>query len=874
MSRPQIVYILMMLPGIFWAQEKLFYNAHLYPANDSTKQWFVVNQDDVIVELGKGLPPSRTFDEKIDLNEGYVLPGFVDTQVHLLKAGNHLLRMNLREIKSLDELNQHIATIKPQLKQSMFFGHGLSEQVFDQNDPSAWLDMEFKHLPAVLILKNKTVLFNTEARTVFELDQFTAILGIEKKELDKGTLVNGQAVFSQVLQEKRNASLVEQYAVLRAQNELLKNGITTVSDDTYYPYRFKILRNTQYDGKLQLRVFPKSQGGIVITEKLLPAMSLKKIGLIEKDVDFKKMKNTYAKIPASTLDGLDLKNIHRLITANDNPMLFEVKKEATFGTVLDALESYPLRQKPYNVPIIDYVPQIKKADLDRLTKINVALSMPMYDFLYQKSLSDSTNSYADLFAHSEKIVLSSHWPEHNRILQKNQMASINPFEAMHLLTTGTNLQGLPLANASNVIDRKQFIDAYTYRPAELIVAKDFVGRPKVQVGQLKEGYTADFIVLRQNPLQIASESLAKIEIEATYIDGIKVYDPSGPVIANQNERPKAVRNSDFTVSPAFGYSPTQGFIYGAAYFHWPLDGLASFYNAIVLANTFGGINVVGNYKYISKKEHSMGLQVKYDNFLENFFGDNANTLEIDRGLLERTFFETQVFYDHTLKSNWSAKTSIRYQNYTPEKFKINVENAELEEIEIPFDFAQHEANTILQFELEQNTIDFFNAPKQGGAIVARFSYLPPGFSTLTTNDHLAKLEISGKRFTPFLSEKLILATRLEMGTTLNGNPSYLQRYNLGGSYRLRGFRRNRFRGKHYFMGSVEMRKNVIHQLLDLSAFVDFGNLSETTPLAFDGIKLTYGAGFRVNVLGLSKLRIDFGFQDDGFGVFFQFNEAF
>ena len=173
MFRPHIFYILMLLPGIFWAQEKLFYNAHLYPSNDITKQWFVVNQDDVIVELGKGVPPGRTFDEKIDLDEGYVLPGFVDTQVHLFKAGNRLLRINLREIQSLDQLNQHIATIKPQLKQSMFFGHGLSEQVFDQNDPSAWLNKEFNHLPAVLFLKNKTVLFNAAARAVFELDCFT-----------------------------------------------------------------------------------------------------------------------------------------------------------------------------------------------------------------------------------------------------------------------------------------------------------------------------------------------------------------------------------------------------------------------------------------------------------------------------------------------------------------------------------------------------------------------------------------------------------------------------------------------------------------------------------------------------------------------------
>lgn len=856
------------------AQETLFYNAKIYNSNGSENQWFVVGKNHIIIDLGKGKPPVKSFEKKIDLGGQYVLPGFVDAQVDLFKAGNSLLRINLKKIATLAELNQLVAKSKPLLRQNMFFGQALDQSVFSEIEPRDWLKKHLPEIPSIIFLKNGEVIFNKKAQNLFELDFFTSKMGVEQKHLANGKIPNAKSFFNQVFNAPRNYSRMQQLAILRAQNELLRNGITTVSDDTYYPYHFKILRNTQYENKLQLRVFPKSHGDITITEKLLPALSLKKLGFIEKDVNFKKMKNTYAKIPASTLERKSSKQLQKLITTHDNPMVFEVKNKKTLAKVLDALEYYPLTQKSHTTHVIDHHTALEESENRRIKDLNVALSLPMYRFLSQKEIDQNAHDYNALFAFQNKPILSSHWPKHQRVLTRNKMASINPFESMHLLTTGTNMSGKKMTEKTNTLTRKQFVQAYTLNPAQRIVSRNFIGKPKVQLGKLEKGFAADFIVLNQNPFKTADGEVANIEVLSTFIDATLVYKKSTPLLSSSEEQTQSINNSDYAVSPAFGYSPTQGFIYGAAYFHWPLDGLNSFYDTVLLANTHGGINLTGNYKNVSKSGNSFGAKITYNTFLENFFGDNANTLEIDRGLLEKKHIEVNTFYELQTKKNLTAKVTLRYQNFTPEKFTINIENDALDDVEAPFDFAQKENSTSLQLELEHNNIDFFNAPKQGSSLSAKLSYIPSGFSNQSTNDHLTSLEISGKGFTPLFSEKLILASRLEMGSTLNGNPSYLQRYRLGGSYRLRGYRSNRFRGKHFFNGSLELRKNIIHQLLDFTAFTDFGSLSEKTSFALEEVKLSYGAGFRVNVLGLSKLRFDFGFQEDGFGVFFQFNEAF
>lgn len=43
------------------------------------------------------------------------------------------------------------------------------------------------------------------------------------------------------------------------------------------------------------------------------------------------------------------------------------------------------------------------------------------------------------------------------------------------------------------------------------------------VGMLKEGYAADFIILDRDILSIPSDDIDKVKVEETYIDGQQVF---------------------------------------------------------------------------------------------------------------------------------------------------------------------------------------------------------------------------------------------------------------------------------------------------------------------------------------------------------------
>lgn len=106
-----------------------------------------------------------------------------------------------------------------------------------------------------------------------------------------------------------------------------------------------------------------------------------------------------------------------------------------------------------------------------------------------------------------------------------------------------------------------------------------------------------------------------------------------------------------------------------------------------------------------------------------------------------------------------------------------------------------------------------------------------------------------------------------------GDPSYLYRYQLGGSDLLRGFYGNRFRGKNKAAAQLEARFPIWNWLSG-DAFADSGELSDGE---FKGdVQTTYGAGIRIALppSGMMKARIDYGQATDQSGIYVAFGHAF
>ena len=90
----------------------------------------------------------------------------------------------------------------------------------------------------------------------------------------------------------------------------------------------------------------------------------------------------------------------------------------------------------------------------------------------------------------------------------------NPFACLKGAVTRKAWDGTDCGQRHRV-DIETAIKLYTAKSAPMLGFED--------VGMLKEGYSADFIVLDRDILAIASDDIDKVRVEETYINGEMVY---------------------------------------------------------------------------------------------------------------------------------------------------------------------------------------------------------------------------------------------------------------------------------------------------------------------------------------------------------------
>ncbi len=146
-----------------------------------------------------------------------------------------------------------------------------------------------------------------------------------------------------------------------------------------------------------------------------------------------------------------------------------------------------------------------------------------------------------------------------------------------------------------------------------------------------------------------------------------------------------------------------------------------------------------------------------------------------------------------------------------------------------------------------------------------------------------KFTVDLRRFVKVNRAKHVLAFRFLGGTTL-GDVPLVESFSAGGAYTIRGFREDRFRGKHMVVASAEYRYPLTNQVTAV-AFLDagdaFGGFFPTRipgfviPAEHEDFRLNlgYGVGARLSTQ-FGQLRLDWGRSTEGSEVHFSFGEAF
>ena len=134
------------------------------------------------------------------------------------------------------------------------------------------------------------------------------------------------------------------------------------------------------------------------------------------------------------------------------------------------------------------------------------------------------------------------------------------------------------------------------------------------------------------------------------------------------------------------------------------------------------------------------------------------------------------------------------------------------------------------------------------------------------DESFTRTDLDLRQFVSFFAERRVFAARVRVSTIDIDNPDLIPIFllpSLGGNDTLRGFRANRFRGRHSLLMQGEYRWE-IWSGLDAALFYDTGKVvQQRSNLNFDGLESDYGFGFRLNTDNGIIARVDaaFGSRD-------------
>jgi len=482
----------------------------------------------------KSLVQSAT--EVIDAGGKTIMPGFNDSHIHIWKVGNlDTFMLDVRAAGSLDEMLSMIETYhrnNPHLK--WITARGFNEAAWkegkmpDKND----LDKVVKDKPVYLVRTCAHIaVANTCALELSNISQNTAAPagGVIYKGVDGKP--NG--IFSETalgLVSKHIPAYTKdelKLMVLAARKQLYRYGITAATDPAVDPLLLEAYYEMHEAGELGFRL-----NAIPI---LLPDGGEKPYSLPGRYRSAWLNVNTVKFFSDGGLSGKTAA-LKRSYKNSDEQGVLRLQREqylqlctaaAKKGLGLathaigDAAIEYVTAiyaeldaEFPDTLKRIEHLGLPEEKHLDLMAKHQIAASMQT---IFISELGKNFRQYLDQ-AYLDRCYPVRSVLEHGILTALSSDApvvrNLNPVKGIGAAVTRKDDEGFVIA-PGEAITMEQALRAYTVSAAS-------IGQTP-QIGSLRAGKLADFIVLNRDPLTTAPADIPLIEVEQTFVDGKCVY---------------------------------------------------------------------------------------------------------------------------------------------------------------------------------------------------------------------------------------------------------------------------------------------------------------------------------------------------------------
>jgi predicted amidohydrolase YtcJ len=495
--------------------------------------------------ISTGLEALKMTGEIIDLEGGFVLPGFIDGHAHPIFAGREARGPKVNNLQSVDAIKEEIARYaKENPNESWIIGGAYEAAIISGGDFDAhWLDEVVSDRPVVLhAVDHHTIWVNSKALEIAGINANTTDPdgGTVARRADgspKGTL--REPIAFDLILKHAPADSVESdlQAIKYACNELVSAGVTTATECWVEPPMAEAYIAAAKSGALTLDmhlaflVTPQNwQEQVAYIQEMraeiskLPEPKRLKANTIKFLTDgalssgTAAMLDPYVDNPNST--GLLIwedENLLSAISAYDQ-LKFQVHIHAIGdGAIKQSLNAIEVMAKTNpgwdRRPVIVHAQLIEPSDLARFKELDVIANFqplwtyldPMNKELIEPRIGSERNNrqyqLRTLLDLQTKISFGSDWP----------VTSHKPLDAIFIPV----LRKLPGSksepwNINEAITLEESLTAYTANAAYQLFSES-------EIGKLETGMRANFVILDKSPLESN-----EVKINSVWVDGLEI----------------------------------------------------------------------------------------------------------------------------------------------------------------------------------------------------------------------------------------------------------------------------------------------------------------------------------------------------------------
>ena len=484
-------------------------------------------EKEILVE--KGIIKKIELPGIIECNQTYdfqgktLLPGFIDSHMHLIPSCINEYAIDLEKVKSIDEILQLIKEERERNPETnMIIGSRLTEfSLKDNRLPTKEdLDRVAKDIPVFL----SSIDFHTVTVNSYVLHQLNLPLSLEKIVRDENNLPTGEMV--------NNASIIarkKMYEMFPEENlknafekvyqKIIKNGITSLiaieggylfhnkhvdflmKNKLNYPIDIDILFSTTDVRKVKVMGFNKIGGDIFFDGSFRSRNA--------------KISESYSDTPGETgtlfFSREEIEDLIETCIKENLQISIHAVGNVGIKTLIDAYENvykkYPKKDYRHKIEHFE-LPDLE--DIPRAKKLGLVLTMHptyenffrepggMYDKRLGKERSLKTNPLRQVFDAGVKVAGGS----------DSHVLPSNPLLGVH--------------SAVNHLNHESRLT--TFEALKMFTINGAYGNREEHLkGTIEEGKIADFVLLSDNPLKVDSKNLKYITVEKTIKNGEIIF---------------------------------------------------------------------------------------------------------------------------------------------------------------------------------------------------------------------------------------------------------------------------------------------------------------------------------------------------------------